>query len=167
MRRSVVQEKRRADVSEIQEILTRFWDQLIAQPNGPLAFRLILQPIMVTILAIIDGVKDADRPAALHVDPLDRSSPSGRLPPRRTEKSNQGYRLRTCHGRDLSVHCFTQVLSGRSASHCVRGCGSSLFVDSRPDRAQRATLEPTRCGLPQGTVKIEACRVSRSSRMSP
>jgi hypothetical protein len=46
-------------VSEIQEILTRFWDQLIAQPSGPLAFRLILQPIMVTILAIIDGVKDA------------------------------------------------------------------------------------------------------------
>ena len=46
-------------MSEVHEILTRFWDQLIAQPNGPLAFRLILQPIMVTILAIIDGVKDA------------------------------------------------------------------------------------------------------------
>jgi len=46
-------------VSEIQEILTRFWDQLIAQPSGPLAFRLILQPIMVTILAILDGIKDA------------------------------------------------------------------------------------------------------------
>ena len=59
MRHCAVQEKRRLDVSEIQEILTRFWDQLIAQPNGPLAFRLILQPIMVTILAIIDGVKDA------------------------------------------------------------------------------------------------------------
>jgi len=59
MRRSVVQEKRIANVSEIQEILTRFWDQLIAQPSGPLAFRLILQPVMVTILAIVDGVKDA------------------------------------------------------------------------------------------------------------
>jgi len=46
-------------VSEIQEILTRFWDQLIARPSGPLAFRLILQPIMVTILAILDGLKDA------------------------------------------------------------------------------------------------------------
>ena len=46
-------------MSEIQEILTRFWDQLIAQPNGPLAFRLILQPIMATILAILDGLKDA------------------------------------------------------------------------------------------------------------
>ena len=33
-------------MSEIQEILTRFWDQLIAQPHGPLAFRLILQPLM-------------------------------------------------------------------------------------------------------------------------
>jgi hypothetical protein len=46
-------------VSEIQEILTRFWDQLIAQPSGPLAFRLILQPVMATILAILDGLKDA------------------------------------------------------------------------------------------------------------
>jgi hypothetical protein len=32
------------EMSEIQEILTRFWDQLIAQPSGPLAFRLILSP---------------------------------------------------------------------------------------------------------------------------
>jgi hypothetical protein len=46
-------------MSEIQEILTRFWDQLIAQPSGPLAFRLILQPVMATILAVLDGVKDA------------------------------------------------------------------------------------------------------------
>ena len=46
-------------MSEIQEILTRFWDQLIAQPSGPLAFRLILQPAMATILAFRDGLKDA------------------------------------------------------------------------------------------------------------
>ena len=32
-------EERRVEVSEIQSILTRFWDQLIAQPSGPLAFR--------------------------------------------------------------------------------------------------------------------------------
>ena len=46
-------------MSEIQEILTRFWDQLIAQPSGPLGFRLILQPIMAAILAFRDGLKDA------------------------------------------------------------------------------------------------------------
>jgi len=46
-------------MSEIQEVLTRFWDQLIAQPSGPLAFRLILQPAMATILAVLDGLKDA------------------------------------------------------------------------------------------------------------
>ena len=46
-------------MSEIQEILTRFWDQLIAQPSGPLAFRLILQPVMAAILAVLDGLKDA------------------------------------------------------------------------------------------------------------
>jgi len=54
-----VNEKRRPEVSEIQKILTRFWDQLIAQPSGPLAFRFILQPLMVTLLAIHDGLKDA------------------------------------------------------------------------------------------------------------
>jgi hypothetical protein len=46
-------------VSEIREILTRFWDQLIAQPSGPLRFRLILQPITAIILAVLDGLKDA------------------------------------------------------------------------------------------------------------
>jgi hypothetical protein len=34
MRRCAVSEKRKADMSEIQEILTRFWDQLIAQPSA-------------------------------------------------------------------------------------------------------------------------------------
>jgi hypothetical protein len=66
-------------VSEIQEILSRFWDQLIARPSGPLAFRLILQPIMVTILAIRDGLKDAraGRPLytwTLLTDPAHRAS---------------------------------------------------------------------------------------------
>ena len=46
-------------MSEIQETLTRFWDQLIAQPSGPLAFRFILQPVMATVLAVLDGLKDA------------------------------------------------------------------------------------------------------------
>jgi hypothetical protein len=45
-------------VSEIREFLTRFWDQLIAQPSGPLRFRLILQPVTAIILAILDGLKD-------------------------------------------------------------------------------------------------------------
>ena len=66
-------------MSEIQEILTRFWDQLIAQPSGPLAFRLILQPIMAAILAILDGLKDAraGRPLytwTLLTDPAHRAS---------------------------------------------------------------------------------------------
>src|SRR5262249_19438765 len=64
IRRSPVKEKSRTEVSEIREILSRFWDQLIAREHGPLAFRLILQPIMATILAMRDGLKDtrAGRP---------------------------------------------------------------------------------------------------------
>jgi hypothetical protein len=66
-------------VSEIQEILTRFWDQLIAQPSGPLAFRLILQPIMAAILAIRDALKDVRTGRPLYawtivMDPAQRAS---------------------------------------------------------------------------------------------
>ena len=95
-------------MSEIQEILTRFWDQLIAQPSGPLAFRLILQPLMATILAILDGLKDARAGRSPYLRTiLTRSIPAGKLPSRRTEKSKQGHRLCVRDGRDLSVHCFT------------------------------------------------------------
>src|SRR5262245_55471533 len=64
MRRAAPERKSDTDMSEIREILSRFWDQLIAREHGPLAFRLILQPIMATILAIRDGVEDtrAGRP---------------------------------------------------------------------------------------------------------
>jgi len=66
-------------MSEIQEILTRFWDQLIAQPSGPLAFRFILQPAMATFLAVRDGLKDAraGRPpyfATILSDPSQRAA---------------------------------------------------------------------------------------------
>jgi hypothetical protein len=66
-------------VSEIQEILSRFWDQLIARPSGPLAFRLVLQPIMATILAIRDGLRDAREGRPLYTwtiltDPAHRAS---------------------------------------------------------------------------------------------
>ena len=41
------------------EIVTRFWDELIARPAGPMGFRFVLQPVMASLLAIRDGVKDA------------------------------------------------------------------------------------------------------------
>jgi hypothetical protein len=52
---------------------------LIAQPSGPLAFRLILQPIMAAILAILDGLKDARAGRPLYTwtiltDPAQRAS---------------------------------------------------------------------------------------------
>ena len=85
----------------------------------------------------------AGRP--LYMDTADPAQRAGYL--REGLKSKQSHRLRTCDGRDLSVPCFALVLPGRSASHRVRACGSPLFVDSRPGRAHRATLEPARCGF--------------------
>ncbi len=41
------------------EVRQRVWLQLIARPTGPMAFRFILQPIMVAIAALRDGINDA------------------------------------------------------------------------------------------------------------
>ena len=44
---------------EIQEVIARFWMNLLERPEGPLAMRFVLQPIVATLLAVRDGVKDA------------------------------------------------------------------------------------------------------------
>jgi hypothetical protein len=41
------------------EAFQRMWQNLLERPGGPMTFRFILQPIMVTIAAIHDGIKDA------------------------------------------------------------------------------------------------------------
>ena len=45
--------------------LTRIWHEIIARPEGPLAMRFYLQPIMALIFAVRDGIRDAkqNRPA--------------------------------------------------------------------------------------------------------
>lgn len=37
------------------------WEGIVARLDGPLHFRFIMQPSMASILAIIDGVKDAKK----------------------------------------------------------------------------------------------------------
>jgi hypothetical protein len=41
------------------EVRGRVWQNLLDRPGGPMTFRFILQPIMATIAALYDGVKDA------------------------------------------------------------------------------------------------------------
>jgi hypothetical protein len=47
------------------DLLTQFWKDLVGRIDGPLAFRLILQPIAAILLAIRAGLRDArtGRPA--------------------------------------------------------------------------------------------------------
>ena len=40
------------------ELIVRFWEELAARPNGPLALRFVLQPTVAVILAIRDGIED-------------------------------------------------------------------------------------------------------------
>jgi len=37
----------------------RLWQNIVERPDGPMKFRFILQPVMATIAALHDGVKDA------------------------------------------------------------------------------------------------------------
>lgn len=38
---------------------TQFWHDLISRPGGPMSFRFILQPVMASLFAARDGIKDA------------------------------------------------------------------------------------------------------------
>jgi hypothetical protein len=44
---------------EIQEIVSRIWNDIGERPDGPLALRFYIQPAVAAILAVRDGLKDA------------------------------------------------------------------------------------------------------------
>ena len=51
------------------EVRQRIWQNLLDRPSGPMTFRFFLQPIMASIAAWRDGVKDArTRALALSLD---------------------------------------------------------------------------------------------------
>jgi hypothetical protein len=43
----------------IQEFFSRIWEMLIGRVNGPLTFRLVIQPAVAVFLAIRVGLRDA------------------------------------------------------------------------------------------------------------
>ena len=49
----------------MDDFLARVWHEVTARPDGPLAMRFYLQPIMATLFAVRDGLRDArvGRPA--------------------------------------------------------------------------------------------------------
>jgi hypothetical protein len=61
----------------VEHMFTRFWEQLMSRPAGPMKFRFILQPAMAIFLAVRCGLKDSHegKPAffwALFTDPVHR-----------------------------------------------------------------------------------------------
>ena len=40
--------------------LHRIWQEIVARPDGPMAFRFYLQPIMSTVYAVLSGLQDAN-----------------------------------------------------------------------------------------------------------
>ncbi|MCY1082171.1 hypothetical protein [Archangium lansingense] len=49
------------------DMLNQLWREIVERPDGPMAFRFYLQPVMAMLLAMRDGIKDAHegRPAYL------------------------------------------------------------------------------------------------------
>lgn len=41
------------------DVRARVWQSLLDRPGGPMTFRFVLQPIMATVAAALDGIKDA------------------------------------------------------------------------------------------------------------
>jgi hypothetical protein len=86
----------------MEEYLRRVWEQLIGRVHGPLTLRLLLQPTVVAILAILDAMKDArdGRPPfgwALVTD----SAKAARTVAGRLETGRQGLRCGRNHRPDL------------------------------------------------------------------
>ncbi|MGJ7562247.1 hypothetical protein ACSFBM_00135 [Variovorax sp. GB1R11] len=44
---------------EFQEIMHRFWTDMMSRPSGPYAFRFVLQPVMAVLIAVLNGIQDA------------------------------------------------------------------------------------------------------------
>jgi hypothetical protein len=42
----------------MEEMISRFWEDLMSRPDGPLALRFILQPVVASFFAIRSGLKD-------------------------------------------------------------------------------------------------------------
>lgn len=68
-------------MTEIQEVLTRIWTDLMSRPSGPYAFRFVLQPVMALIFASLDGIKDARGGRAFYLKTIltDSEKRAGRL----------------------------------------------------------------------------------------
>jgi hypothetical protein len=60
----------------MDELFARIWENLGGRVGGPLTFRLILQPVVASVLAIMAGIKDArdGRPAYFWTVLTDASS---------------------------------------------------------------------------------------------
>lgn len=43
----------------MQDLTTRFFEAMVSRVHGPMGFRLIMQPLVATFLAVRDGRKDA------------------------------------------------------------------------------------------------------------
>ena len=43
----------------MEDLLARFWTDLVGRLTGPMNFRIVLQPTMAMLFAALDGIKDA------------------------------------------------------------------------------------------------------------
>ena len=122
-----------------EEVRNRVWEQLVARPTGPMAFRFVLQPVMAAIAALRDGVSDAKSRRSpyfwtlLIIRLAARSSPV-----RRTDLYRAGHFVGALHGRHLPMDRAQDILSRRGGDRRDRARLFPLRSVARPDYSRCA-----------------------------
>jgi hypothetical protein len=127
----------------MNELLTRSWEHLIGRINGPLAFRLILQPVAAIFLAIRSGLSDArlGRPAygwAMLSDPVHRRD----LFREGSKEITKVFVVAVIIDLVYEVIVFHSIYLGQIADRSCSCCVTALCVDPRPQKPDRAALPP-------------------------
>ena len=123
------------------EVLERIWRNMIDRTGGPMTFRFFLQPIMATIAAVYDGVKDARAGRSYYLwtiltDPAKRA---GRLH-EGVISTARVILLGLCMDVDLSGHRVRDVPSRRDGHHRAPARLCPLRAAAWPGRAHCALV---------------------------
>src|SRR5262249_1667767 len=104
------------------KVIEQFWHDLVELPDGPMRFRFVLQPLMATIVAIRDGLKDVRSGRSPYFATV-LGNPQVGTVAGGIKRNRKDPRSWACHGCDLSGHRVPDVLSRPGAG---RGIGTSV-----------------------------------------
>ena len=119
------------------KVVEQFWHDLIERPDGPMRFRFVQQPLMATIVAIRDGLKDARSGRSAYLATV-LGNPQERVGRLREGLNATARIIALGLVIDLSGRRIQDVLSGPGARRGVGARVCTLFDHSGCDCAHLA-----------------------------